>query len=126
MQPIAIGVVRVAVVQENDAARPRSPADALRDDIRAGTIRIPDAQCPPHHALIELARDSAHPGIAKAMRRAEVPRGDACCVANDLGAELHVELKKGAVVQIRFKDRLRAGAGTLVALLPPKVLRRMT
>jgi phosphohistidine phosphatase len=47
----------------------------------------------------------------------------ALCVAEP--AELHLELKKGAVVQIRFKDRFDAGAGMLVALVPPKVLREM-
>jgi phosphohistidine phosphatase len=47
----------------------------------------------------------------------------ALCVAEP--AELHLELKKGAVVLIRFKDRLRARAGMLVALVPPKVLREM-
>jgi phosphohistidine phosphatase len=45
----------------------------------------------------------------------------ALCVAEP--AELHLELKKGAVVLIRFRERIAAGAGTLIALLPPKVLR---
>jgi phosphohistidine phosphatase len=40
-------------------------------------------------------------------------------------AELHLELKKGAVVHLRFEDRIRAGAGTLIALVPPRVLREM-
>lgn len=43
------------------------------------------------------------------------------CVAEP--AELHLQLKKGAIVHIRFKDRIGAGAGTLIALVPPKVLR---
>jgi phosphohistidine phosphatase len=47
----------------------------------------------------------------------------ALCVAEP--SELHLELKKGAVAHIRFEDRIRAGAGTLIALVPPKVLREM-
>lgn len=45
------------------------------------------------------------------------------CVAEP--AELHLQLKKGALLHIRFKDRMSAGAGTLLALLPPKVLREI-
>jgi len=38
---------------------------------------------------------------------------------------LHIEMKKGAAAVIGFDSTLRAGAGTLHALLPPRVLRRL-
>lgn len=40
-------------------------------------------------------------------------------------ATLHLELKKGTVVLIRFAEVLRAGSGTLAAVVPPRALRRM-
>jgi phosphohistidine phosphatase len=42
-----------------------------------------------------------------------------------LGARAVVEMKKGAVAQLTFAQRIEPGAGLLVALFPPRVLRSM-
>ena len=47
------------------------------------------------------------------------------CVAEPASA-LHLEMKKGAAAVITFPDAIRAGSGTLIALVPPRALRRMT
>jgi phosphohistidine phosphatase len=36
-----------------------------------------------------------------------------------------LEMKKGAVAQLAFAQRIEAGGGHLIALLPPRVLRRL-
>jgi len=48
----------------------------------------------------------------------------ALCVA-DAPTDLRLKLKKGAVAVIAFEESLRAGSGELLALAPPRMLRRM-
>lgn len=48
----------------------------------------------------------------------------ALCVASP-STSLRLQMKKGAIAVIHFEGTLRAGAGELWALLPPRLLRRM-
>jgi phosphohistidine phosphatase len=46
-------------------------------------------------------------------------------LAGSQGARVAVEMKKGAVAHLAFERRIKAGAGQLLALLPPRVLRAL-
>src|SRR5688572_21719060 len=77
LQAVAVGVVAVAVVEEQDGAGVHSRERSVGDDARAGPRRIPHAERPAHGSLAERRGDRRHPRAPKAVWSAEVPRTDA-------------------------------------------------
>ena len=85
------------------------------------------AELAPHTPVIETLASLRQPRISRLAIVGHEPHLSeliALCLASPPPA-LRIEMKKGAVAVIGFKDALRAGAGVLQALLPPRVLRRM-
>jgi phosphohistidine phosphatase len=90
---------------------------------------------PPAHPCLELAPHSA-PAVTLSRLRAErgarlvivghephLSRFVGACIAG-AAARTAIEIKKGGVVILRFERGLKFGGATLVALLPPRALRK--
>ena len=80
LRAIAVRVVPVAVVQEDDTPGAR-PAESAPGDLGgAGTIAVPHAEGPADAALREAMGRRRHEGGTEAVRGAKVPRCDAAGV----------------------------------------------
>jgi phosphohistidine phosphatase len=74
-------------------------------------------------APLGLARKMKSGCVAVVGHEPQLSALVAHCIADD--ARVHTPLKKGGVARIQFDGRVTAGGGTLLALIPPAVLRRM-
>ena len=85
------------------------------------------AELAPQTPVVETLASLRQPRVSRLALVGHEPHLSeliALCLANP-APSLRIQMKKGAVAVIGFPDTLRAGAGSLQALLPPRILRRM-
>jgi phosphohistidine phosphatase len=85
------------------------------------------AELAPHTPVVETLASLRQPRASRLALVGHEPHLSeliALCLASP-PRSLRIEMKKGAVAVIGFEGPLRAGAGTLQALLPPRILRRI-
>src|SRR5687768_6503712 len=102
LRAIAIGIVRVAVMQQHDRSRTNTFSHSLGDHVGAGPVGVPDAQRPADGLLAELTRDAIDPGTAEAVRRTEVQGTLPGRIAYGPGSELHIETRVRRAAKIQF------------------------
>src|SRR5439155_567986 len=108
--PVAIRVVPVAVVRQDDRAGTQPPADPTPDLLcRYPRIRIPHAERPSEHAIAESARGRGDERIAITVRGAERARRASRHVPDDFVSPLEL-----------FTDR--AGAEKMQLAVPQGVI----
>ena len=73
---IAFGIVAVAVMEEQDGARPQAALHALADNLDAGPVGIPDAEGPAEDAIAVGDDGATQIRVAIAVRGAEAGRGE--------------------------------------------------
>jgi hypothetical protein len=69
------GVVAVAIMEQQHRPRTDAAAHAVADDAGAGTVRIPDAECPPEYPVVVSGQHAPQVWIAIPVWGAET-RGD--------------------------------------------------
>lgn len=86
------------------------------------------AELAPHTPVIETLASLRQPRVARIALVGHEPHLSeliVLCLASP-APSLRVQMKKGAVAVLGFDGAPHAGGGTLQALLPPRVLRRMS
>lgn len=78
----------------------------------------------PVHETLQSLRQPRVSRIAVVGHEPHLSELIALCLASP-PPTLRIQMKKGAVAVLAFEQTLRAGGGSLQALLPPRILRRM-
>src|SRR5215210_7426217 len=74
LHPVAVRIVSVAVVEENDRPWRDSREGAADYLVYSGFVAVPHAERPAHGALAVMARDRRRPRTPETVRRAEISR----------------------------------------------------
>jgi phosphohistidine phosphatase len=103
---------QTAAILEEKAGFPRAiELDMLRPDTETATL----VRALQERQRARIAVVGHEPSLSELI----------CALLAGLDARAEVEMKKGAVAQLAFADRIEAGRGQLLQLLPPRVLRAL-
>ena len=119
-------VGKVDLLLTSPLARAKQTADILRDEARwpkpVEKAEL-DPSIDPERTLASLVRSKGQ-RIALIGHEPHLSAFIGVCIAHPDSA-VRLQMKKGAIAVIGFTGALRPGRGMLLALIPPKTLRRM-
>lgn len=123
---LAKWIPKVDRVFTSPLVRARQTAELLSDCARWPEATVMPELAPPGNPsrLIAGVRDAKSSRVALIGHEPALSTLLSACIAGSV-SDLRVVLKKGGIVLIEFPDEVRAGSGVLLALLPPRALRRM-